>query len=434
MPFDIAKIIAYNTNGTWSGNVFTYRGITYTVHEDSSLTVSGIATWTAELDFVSSDYFKGLSDGKVYKISGCPSGGSYSNKYCAFVYDVTTSTRVATDDGSGSSGTFTFNASHQYNIGFVVWTGYDASTPLEVKLMLSLKSDYDADPTWVPPTKPNHQLTQDSVTWDDLSKVGAVNYLDIDASTTVNSSSGLTFTVNSDKTVTVSATSGTYPFTLTALVNFPLKLKPEFSDKLPLKLSGCPSGGDSVNGYNLQYSNYSNTDNKAVDTGDGAIISTQFDYTTYPNAGIRIQLRNGTTLTGPLTFKPMLTDPSYNGPYVPYAKTNKELTDESELITLPATKNDNIVGSFAIRVRKQHNAVYVTGYLNIVVDANKDDLLFTISELNFFDANDKFYILMMSSDGDTAFAEIFSNGEVKVGRNTGMPRGYYMVDSVLLIK
>jgi hypothetical protein len=120
--------------------------------------------------------------------------------------------------------------------------------------------------------------------------------------------------------------------------------------------------------------------------------------------------------------------------YVPYAKTNKELTDESELITLPVTKNDSIVNSFVIKARKQHNTVYVTGYFSISVAANKSDLLFTISDLNFFDANDRFYILMMSSDGGISFAEVFSNGEVKVGRNDGMPIGYYMVDCVLLVK
>jgi hypothetical protein len=110
------------------------------------------------------------------------------------------------------------------------------------------------------------------------------------------------------------------------------------------------------------------------------------------------------------------------------------LTDESELITLPVTKNDSIVDSFVIKARKQHNTVYVTCYFSISVAANKSDLLFTISDLNFFDANDKFYILMMSSDGGISFAEVFSNGEVKVGRNDGMPIGYYMVDCVLLVK
>lgn len=112
-----------------------------------------------------------------------------------------------------------------------------------------------------------------------------------------------------------------------------------------------------------------------------------------------------------------------------------ELSSKSTLTTLPATKNDSIIGSsFLIKVRKQHNAVYITGYFNTTVAANRDDLLFTISGVAFPDANDHFYALMMSSDGNTSFAEIYSDGTVKVGKQSGMAIGYYMVDAVLLVE
>lgn len=263
---------------------------------------------------------------------------------------------------------------------------------------------------------------------------GAVNELD---HTGVTDTSGtVKFTVNEDKSITVSANS--YPVTLDSTTTFfffgtnSTAVPNIFKGK---KLVGCPSGGASGT-YRINIQEFSSTTPSGAvaessDVGEGANISNG-DY-----IRMYIRLGSGYQLTSALTFKPMISLPelglSYDD-YVPYAKTNKELTDESELITLPATKNDSIVGSFVIRVRKQHNAVYVTGYLSIEVAANKNDLLFTISDLNFFDANDHFYIQMMSSDGDIAFAEVNSNGEVKVGKNTGMPTGYYMVDSVLLMK
>lgn len=168
--------------------------------------------------------------------------------------------------------------------------------------MICLATDYALDSSYVAPSKTNRQLTEDSVTWDNLSEVGAVNHFNNTLSTQIVN--GVTFTVNADKTITASGsvTSGD-------------RAEVSINVTLPsgtYKLSGCPSGGSDdtyrIGGFDVK------------EYGDGVIITSngsqrQLYFTVFSG------------FSSPITFKPMVTDPSYNGPYVPYAKTNKELTD-----------------------------------------------------------------------------------------------------------
>ncbi len=201
----------------------------------------------------------------------------------------------------------------------VLWVGiYCASGTVgngfQFKPMLCLKSDYDLDPTYVPPTKTNLQLTQDSVSWTDEAQIGAVNYCQNNA--TSASGGGLTYTVNANKSVTVAVTDGTYPFTVTSDLYINLSNGVSFA-KGTYKRSGCPSGG-SLNTYFIGGSGY-------ADIGDGYVFTLLQDST----IDSVIAIKSGTVLTSELTFYPMITAPSYNGPYVPYAKTNRELTDDT---------------------------------------------------------------------------------------------------------
>lgn len=112
-----------------------------------------------------------------------------------------------------------------------------------------------------------------------------------------------------------------------------------------------------------------------------------------------------------------------------------ELSSKSTLTTLSAIKNDSIVGSsFNVKVRKQYNAVYITGYFNTTVAANRYDLLFTISGLTFLDANDHFYATIMSSAGYTSYAEIYSDGTVKKAGEDVMPSNFYAIQAVLIVE
>lgn len=116
-------------------------------------------------------------------------------------------------------------------------------------------------------------------------------------------------------------------------------------------LSGCPSGGSNST-YQIRiifnYDAEGYIKQTVVDTGNGKTFTVNVDV-----ANIRIMIDyfgdSGTTY-GNLTFKPMLRLASIeDNTYVPYAKTNKQLTDDSankkDLTNITATGATNTTGS-----------------------------------------------------------------------------------------
>ena len=78
LPSTLAALQAANTSGTWSGNVYSKDGVTYTVNQDDSITVdtgSGTASANTRLYFFVGNSI-GASANTTYTLSGCPSGGS----------------------------------------------------------------------------------------------------------------------------------------------------------------------------------------------------------------------------------------------------------------------------------------------------------------------------------------------------------------------
>lgn len=144
--------------------------------------------------------------------------------------------------------------------------------------------------------------------------VPSKNLLPNTASST--SSNGVTVTVNADGSVTVSGTASAnvevdlYTFSASELASLSGCI-----------LSGCPSGG-SQNGYNitLQGSNSPWT-TYARDIGSGATISSGSAI-----AKVFIWVGSGTAISTPITFYPMIRPSTAPAGYVPYAKTNVELS------------------------------------------------------------------------------------------------------------
>lgn len=211
-------------------------------------------------------------------------------------------------------------------------------------------------------TSINEALTNiDSV----ISTNGAKNLLPNEGSTQVIN--GVTFTVNSDGTISVSGTaSATTLFTFTT---FYPNTK-EISDSNSLKVSGCPSGGSHVSGYSFGVSISKRSTNQWIrdvfEDGDGADVSLgadEFVKTAY------IYIFNGTVISTPITFKPMITladqpDSDY-AHYVPYAMTNKELTD------LHTRKRILVSTSPSFEIYKEHGMGHVYSYLsNLDSDAS----------------------------------------------------------------
>lgn len=72
---DLAMIKQMNTGGTWDGNVYTNRGVTFTINDDFSVTVSGTATGGNGVLVLSPRGGFSIEEGE-WVLSGCPSGGS----------------------------------------------------------------------------------------------------------------------------------------------------------------------------------------------------------------------------------------------------------------------------------------------------------------------------------------------------------------------
>lgn len=155
------------------------------------------------------------------------------------------------------------------------------------------------------------------VGWSDYAQLGAVNLLQNTAVT--QTVSGITFTVNSDGSVTATVSS-----TITATTA--LEINASFT--LPAgtyKLNGCPSDVDdgTTTICRLQLYKTDNVTPIALDNGSGVEFSLDSD------TALVCKIRLGSGLeAGTYTFYPMITLASYTGSYVPYAKTNAELTSD----------------------------------------------------------------------------------------------------------
>jgi len=161
---------------------------------------------------------------------------------------------------------------------------------------------------------------------------------------------GITWTDNGDGSVTANGTAGTggCSYLLNSQASGKFIKKPAGT----YKLTGCPSGGAS--NYRLVANMADNgTLMTMQDVGSGAERTFTTDMTIYTGEYIYLYVAEGKTVTN-ITFYPMLRDARItDSTYVPYAKTNRELTvtdpnlaptENGEL----ATKN-YAVGEYFIR-------------------------------------------------------------------------------------
>lgn len=177
----------------------------------------------------------------------------------------------------------------------------------------------------------NPVLTQETTGLIDNTKAnGGVNSLENFASTAVVSP--VTFTVNADKTVTATATTATSSvcncnITWTSK-NYKLKAG-------TYKLTGCPDGGKVPTGTNDTFAIecYNQTAGSRIgwEIGNGLV----FTLTAESVINVSISIRSGYNLNGSKVFKPMISLASMNlsyNDYVPYAKSNRELTEDVNAI------------------------------------------------------------------------------------------------------
>lgn len=174
---------------------------------------------------------------------------------------------------------------------------------------------------------------------------GACNLCPVSATTKTHH--GITFTVNSDGSITASGTADSGSF---ATIDIMLKTD------LPY---GTYKGSGGVNEHcRIMYglSNSSGTLIRTVDdSGEG--IELTVDAST-PKVSMALIIDAGTDLTTPVTFYPMLYDARLNPTgYVSPAMTNKELTDRLTVKSVTVTPESGILLSFN-RLRVANNMLY----------------------------------------------------------------------------
>lgn len=156
---------------------------------------------------------------------------------------------------------------------------------------------------------------------------GAKNQLPYPYTHTTKTENGLTFTDLGNGKVTVSGTA-------TAETTFYLDHANAFADKDAgtYILSGCPEGGNRSSGYFLEISGRATASDNwttiATDIGEGATFTITTEMLSWVSIHVFIRVRSGKAISTPITYAPMIRLASIqDDTWVPYAKTNKELTD-----------------------------------------------------------------------------------------------------------
>ena len=155
LPITLESIKALNTYGTWSGNVYTRRGITFTINSDMTIDVAGTSDGSGDswLDL----YGTGTTSDFIGMIcSGCPSGGS----------DTTYGQQCG--NANWDYGTADGRVCVQGPVAIVVRSGYDASGGLTFKPMICKSEYWNISKTYEPPVMTNAELTAKTIKFVDV--------------------------------------------------------------------------------------------------------------------------------------------------------------------------------------------------------------------------------------------------------------------------
>ena len=286
------------------GGTSTGNSLTVTENSDGSVTINGTASAQSYIDLARNSAFLKpgryiLSGGKTSK-QNIYVNATNNGSYVKSIVSSATEERAFTIDYNG------YNA---VTVGISIAAGETLSN---VTFYPMVRSASITDPTYEPYAKTNQQLTKETTGLIDNTEVnGAVNMLPNNATTQVVN--GITFTVNNDGTVTVNGTATTTPVTLD-IARLPQGSNLEVGGTY--KLSGTPNNANCFIKIGT-----------LVEAGNGQTSEFIYDGRT---VDVQLVIRNKATVSN-LTFKPMITVASYNGDYVPYAKSNKELTENVKL-------------------------------------------------------------------------------------------------------
>lgn len=259
-----------------------------------------------------------LKAGVQYRLNGCPAGGlagGYSLEY---------------NNGSGTGVVDTGDGAEFYTpssqTSNVIWIAVNGTVDVTFYPQLALAR---FDKSYDEPVLTNDELGVQKVDWEDYASLGAVNFAKITATTqTVN---GATFTVNPD--FTIEQTNDVESTTTITLGVFTLP-------------KGTYTVSDGIHGTteidpDEKYVVYVTIGNDWIARSDGRDSKLQ-TFTLNADTEVNLRMRVYAGYGDGNVYKPMIALPSYNGPYVPYAKSNRELTKNVDSIDSKILDMNNI--------------------------------------------------------------------------------------------
>ena len=340
LPYDIQKIKALNTAGTWNGNTYTPNNssLNITLNTDGSITVDGTsasaATATLYIYGSASEANENIFKGMI--ASGCPSGGA-TNKYSLAIQGFSTTTPSGGNNYHDIGEGITVGNDNYVRVYVRIQNNTTVSN-LTFKPMIRLASDPDA--TYQPYAKTNQELTAENQTLtNELSdevetraSLGAHNLLPNQVSTTTGDMTGIT--KNEDGTVTIEPRTGLSEGGLYFSVR---GTKDFFLPNGRYIISGGLNNDIYISG------GYTNTSGEyqsfGVDYGSGLSIIINGCNLRDDGAYITFWVGVRGDISSQLTIYPMIrlaSDPSTE--FTPYAMTNRELTDK---VTQMYVKNES---------------------------------------------------------------------------------------------
>lgn len=333
LPVTVAEIKKNNTsNGAWNGNVFTTTGgkITFTINTTDGVTVDSIRVQTNPSGTGVSAYSLYLFDDSKKltaptRYTPISDNDAVSPPFsCGCTVD---GTNYAVNNGAKykdlPAGTLTKS-----------WIYSESGSTVDKTFYPMIRLASIEDDTYEPYAKTNRELTKDTIgLLDNDFANGAVNLFPI--TVTTQTVSGITFTVNNDGTITANGTStAEISFSLYGSQGNRLFDTGVLQKGKSYKISGTPSGITNA------YMYLRTSDGATRDSGEGAIVNTSLSTT---GGNFAIAMAENVTLNN-VIFKPMITladiPNSDYAHYVPYAKSNKELT---EVIPSDASASNKLV-------------------------------------------------------------------------------------------
>lgn len=280
----------------------TYIGVTLTI-DDLKFKITGTASGDGGRLNLRTDPF--MLKAGTYTVSGVIGAATA-------VHKTSDNSVIISRVTPNEDATFTLETDTSVFVGINVANGitYNQTVGLQIEKGSS------ATP-YQPYAKSNTKLTKDDsgLTANAFAN-GAVNLLENKATSQVIN--GITWVVNSDGTITASGTATARSYIQITDVTLPAGT---------YRLSGTPKGGNYSSSYGLGIESLSKFDN-----GDGV----EFTLSSETTFSVILNIRTGTGAIN-IAFKPMITladmpNSDYDH-YVPYAKSNKELTDAMALFS-----------------------------------------------------------------------------------------------------